>query len=371
MKKIIQSVIGGALILVAAFFLFKKLSESKKAPKKGNQHTTTKVLVQSVANKTLPISITSTGAVQAKQRLVLYSEVTGLFQSSANLYKPGVAYKRGQTLLRINNSEFAATVQAQRINYKSLVIATLADIQFDYPEELSKWQRYAASIVADKQLPSVPSTTNETFKNYLSSKSIYTNYYSIKNLETRLGKYSITAPYNGVLVSADVTPGTLVSPGQKLGEYVAPGVYELELNVSAGLADFLTLHKKVTLYSTDHSKKYEGVVSRINSKIDKASQTIQMFVEIKSDDLVEGAFLEADIEAQEVSQVTEIDRNLLIDHQFVYVVQEGVLVKQPVVVVHSDYNKLIVKGLRDGAQLVTSTVPGGFEGMQVAIKQPE
>lgn len=371
MKKIIQSIIGGALILTAAFFLFKTLSNSKKAPQKGNQRSVTKVLVRPVVNKTIPISIASTGAVEAKKRLVLYSEVTGVFQSSSNLYKAGVSFRKGQTLLRINNSEYAATVQSQRINYKSLVIATLADIQFDYPDELNKWEVYAKSIVADKPLPAVPQTNNETFKNYLSSKTIYTNYYSIKNLETRLGKYVITAPYNGVLVSADVTPGTLVSPGQKLGEFVAPGVYELELNVNAGLSDFLTLHKKVTLFSTDHSKKYEGTVSRINSKIDKASQTIQMFVEITSEDLVEGAFLEADIEAQEVKNVTEIDRSLLIDHQYVFVVQDDVLVKQPVSIVHANYNSLVVKGLQEGAQMVTSVVPGGYEGMQVEIKQPE
>ena len=187
-------------------------------------------------------------------------------------------------------------------------------------------------------------------------------------METRLAKYTITAPFSGVLVSADITPGTLVSPGQKLGEYIRTGVYELELNVNASMTDFLKIGKKVTLFNTDHTKTYQGTVSRINSQIDRASQTVQLFVEVRSNDLSEGEYLEADINAQNVTNVFEIERSLLVDESFVFIVEGNILVKQPVSIVHANANTLIVKGLKDSSDLISTPVPGGYQGMTIEVK---
>ena len=113
-------------------------------------------------------------------------------------------YSAGQTLIRINNSEYAASVKSQRINFKSLITGTLADIQFDYPNELVIWKNYVNSISSEKSLPALPTSDNENFNNYITGKSVFTTYYSIKNLETRLAKYTLTSTQDeAVLYNAD------------------------------------------------------------------------------------------------------------------------------------------------------------------------
>lgn len=368
MKKTIQSLVGSILIILVAMAIFGVFSDSKKTPKKNNSTVLKTVVTETVANKTLPIQIKSTGSILAKDRTVLYSEVTGVFQSSSKSFKPGVSYSSGQSLIRINNDEYSASVKSQRINFQSLIIGLLADIQFDYPSELTTWKNYSKSISPEKSLPALPKTSNESFTNYLSVKSVFGNYYTIKNLETRLGKYTISAPFSGVLVSADITPGTLVSPGQKLGEFIKTGVYELELNVNASMTDFLKIGKTVALFNTDHTKSYQGKVSRINSQVDRASQTVQLFVEVRSNELSEGEYLEADIEAQNVTGVYEIERNLIVDQNNVFILSDSLLVKQPITIIHSNENTVIVRGLKDSSQLITIPVPGGYEGMKVAVK---
>ena len=368
MKKTIQSIIGSILILFVSLYVFGLLSNSKKTNKKTNSDSIKTVNTKIVANTTLPIQIKSTGSVVAKDRTVLYAEVTGIFEPTTTSYKAGVTYKKGQTLIRINNTEYASSVKSQRINFQSLLISMLADIQFDYPEELSTWEKYANSITPNETLPTLPETNNKNFYNYLSGKSVFGNYYTLKNLETRLEKYTITAPFTGVLVAADITPGTLVAPGQKLGEFIKTGVYELELNVNASLSDFLKLGKSVTLFNIDKSKTLQGKVSRINSQIDRASQTVQLFVEIRSDELNQGEYLEADIDAQNVSNVYEIDRNLIVDQNKVFILKDSLLVKQPISIVHSNENTLIVSGLKDSSELVATPITGGYEGMKVTVK---
>ena len=367
MKKKLQLPIAIGIIALA-LGVKKMMESSKKAPDKKTTKTIKSITTTLVSNSSLPIQIQSTGSIMAKDRAVLYSEVQGIFQQTSKPFKDGVRYSNGQALIRINNSEYAASVKSQRINFKSLIIGTLADIQFDYPAELTAWKNYANSISSDNSLPSMPKVTNENFSNYLSGKSIFGNYYTIKNLETRLAKYTITAPFSGVLVEANITPGTLISPGQKLGEFIRTGIYELELNVNASLTDFLKLGKKVTLFNTDKTSTYEGTVSRINSQIDRASQTVKLFVEVRSNELSEGEYLEADINAQNIDNVLEINRNLIVDESYVFLVKDSLLIKQPISIVHSSQNSIIVKGLTDSSELVATPVPGGYEGMKVIVK---
>ena len=367
MKKKLQLPIAIGIIALA-LGVKKMMESSKKAPDKKTTKTIKSITTTLVSNSSLPIQIQSTGSIMAKDKAVLYSEVQGIFQQTSKPFKAGVRYSNGQALIRINNSEYAASVKSQRINFKSLIIGTLADIQFDYPAELTAWKNYANSISSDNSLPSMPKVTNENFSNYLSGKSIFGNYYTIKNLETRLAKYTITAPFSGVLVEANITPGTLISPGQKLGEFIRTGIYELELNVNASLTDFLKLGKKVTLFNTDKTSTYEGTVSRINSQIDRASQTVKLFVEVRSNELSEGEYLEADINAQNIDNVLEINRNLIVDESYVFLVKDSLLIKQPISIVHSSQNSIIVKGLTDSSELVATPVPGGYEGMKVIVK---
>lgn len=367
MKKKLQLPIAIGIIALA-LGVKKMMESSKKAPDKKTTKTIKSITTTLVSNSSLPIQIQSTGSIMAKDRAVLYSEVQGIFQQTSKPFKAGVRYSNGQALIRINNSEYAASVKSQRINFKSLIIGTLADIQFDYPAELTAWKNYANSISSDNSLPSMPKVTNENFSNYLSGKSIFGNYYTIKNLETRLAKYTITAPFSGVLVEANITPGTLISPGQKLGEFIRTGIYELELNVNASLTDFLKLGKKVTLFNTDKTSTYEGTVSRINSQIDRASQTVKLFVEVRSNELSEGEYLEADINAQNIDNVLEINRNLIVDESYVFLVKNSLLIRQPISIMHSSQNSIIVKGLTDSSELVATPVPGGYEGMKVIVK---
>lgn len=369
MRKTILSIIGSVLIIALSFLLYKKMESSKKAPKKNTEKSIQSVVVKKVLNSSLPVEIKSTGSILAKERAVLYSEVQGVFQATSKLFKAGVHYNKGQVLIQINQAEFGASVKSQRVAFKSLITSLLADIQFDYPGELQTWKSYEASISPNKNLPLLPQVNDTKLANYLSIKNVNSTYYTIKNLETRLTKYTITAPFSGVLVETNVTPGSLVSPGQKLGEFIQPNVYELELNVNASLKEFLKVGRKVALSNTDRTKNYTGTLIRINAQVDRASQTIQVFVQVNASDLNEGEYLEALIEAQQVDGVMEIERNLVIDQSYVFVVENNILKKVRISTVHSNENTLIVKGLKDHAALVALPVPGGYDGMKVSIRK--
>ena len=368
MRKIIIT-ISGIAILALGFLGNRLLVNSKKEPEKKTENAVASAYIQVAENKRVPFQIPTSGSILAKDRMQIYAEVTGVFVQGNKPFKAGTSFSKGATLIQINNDEFKASVISQRAAFKTAITGILADIQFDYPASLSMWKDYLNSIDIESDLPKLPKAKSEQESHYITGKNITTTYYSIKNLETRLKKYTIRAPFTGVLVAASVTPGTLVNQGQKLGEYIRPGVYELELNVNATLKDLLVVGKKVNLNNIDKTKSWVGRVTRINPQVNTNSQTIQIFVEVVGRNLNEGEFIEADIDAQDVIDAIEIPRNLLVNNQAVYIVIDNELSLIPVEIVFDNTNTAIVKGIEDGVKMLSKPVPGAFEGMKVSIIQ--
>lgn len=366
-RRIIISVVGGLLILAVGVFVKTKLADSKKAPEINNNKIIASVFVEEVKNSEIPIIIFATGSVLAKDRMVIFSEVQGVFLPSSKAFKAGTKYRRGETLIRVNNEEFKASVIAKRSSFKNMITGILPDIQFDYASSLTTWNSYLQSIDINKSLPKLPAMASDKENNFITSRNINATYYSIKNMETRLQKYSITAPYAGTLVDAYVTPGTLINPGQKLGEYIKPDVFELELNINANLQEFLEKGKSVSLHNIENTKSWIGKVTRINQKIDRNSQTIKVFVEVSSEDLKEGEYLEAEVFARQEMAAVEIPRALLVNNNAIYMVHDSILVLHELDVVYTKLNSVIAKGLTDGTSYISKPVIGAFDGMKVKI----
>jgi multidrug efflux pump subunit AcrA (membrane-fusion protein) len=192
-----------------------------------------------------------------------------------------------------------------------------------------------------------------------------TSFYNVKNLEQRLVKYSIRAPYNGILTEALVTEGSLIRSGQKLGEYIDNSIYEMEVAVSKSYASLLKLGEKVTLNNLDQTETYRGVVSRINGSVDITTQTISAFIEVKDENLKEGMYMEAQLEAKQEENAIEIDRSLLSDINEVFIVKDSILIAIPVKPVYFGESKVVVKGIPDGTRLLAKPVPGAYAGMLV------
>jgi membrane fusion protein (multidrug efflux system) len=366
MRKVII-VITGLVIIGLGIWINGMLANSKKEPEKKTQNKVSSVYVKVVKNEAVPVTIGTSGSVLAKDRMDIYAEVTGVFEGGTKSFKPGTSYSSGSTLIRINDDEFRASVVSQRAAFRNAITSILADIRFDFPDSYTMWNDYLNSINIEKNLPSLPKAKTEQESHYITGKNISSTYYAIKNLETRLNKYRIVAPYSGVLVSANVTPGTLVNPGQKLGEFIKPGVYELELNVNSTLKDLLVLGKEVSLTNIDKSKRWVGKVARINPQVNTSSQTVQIFVEVRAKDLNQGEFVEADIDAQNVVNAVEIPRALLVNNESVYVVEDSKLKLVPITVVYSKENSVIIQGVNDGQKMLSKSLPGAFEGMNVTI----
>lgn len=364
MRKIILSVLG-VLLIVGAYFLGQYIIEQNKRKRPVPEKVVKTVFTDTVNNTTVQIVIPANGSLVAKQRVELFAEVQGVFKAGNKLFRPGQKFRNGETLIRIDASEYYASVQSAKSNLYNSIAAIMPDLRLDFPEVYEKWQAFINGFDLNKSTPKLPEMTTEKENFFITGRGIVSNYYSVKNLEQRLAKYQIRAPFTGILTEALVTEGSLIRNGQKLGEYINPGIYEMEVALSKVYASLLKVGEKVQLNNIDNTENYSGIVTRVNGRIDPTTQTITAFIEVKNEGLKEGMYLEANLNAKQESDAIEINRNLMLDGNQVFVVKDNVLDIIEVQPVYFSDSKVVLKGIPNGTVLLSKPVPGAYAGMSV------
>ena len=365
-RTIITSVLG-ILLLLGAFYLANFFIDSNKRVRPQAKQVIKTVFTEKAVNGDVPIIITTNGTLLAKHRIDIFSEVQGILNASSKEFKPGVAYRKGEILISINSEEFYANLQAQKSNLYNVLTSVMPDIRLDYPVQYQKWQNYLNEFDVNKSIKPLPATKTEKEKFFITGRGILTAYYNVKNLEVKLSKYQIRAPFNGVLTASLVNEGTLVRPGQKLGEFIDPTVFEVGVSVKSEYADLLKVGKDVKLHNLEKTKTWNGNVVRINGRVDSQTQTITAFIEVAGENLREGQYVEVDLEGKTEQNAFTVSRKLLIDNSKLYIVQNDSLKLIDVNPVYENNNTVVVKNIPDNADVLSKPVPGAYNGMLVNV----
>jgi len=364
MRKIILALLG-VILIIASVYTSKIIISSKSKIRKAPPKVIKTVYVDTVSNSIIPIIIPANGNLIAKRRLEIYSEVQGIFKPTSKLFKPGEKYNKNEVFITINNTEYYANVQSAKSNLYNSIVAVMADLRLDFPDIYPKWEAYLKTYDLEKTTPKLPEINSEKENYFITGRGIISNYYSVKNLEQRLSKYTIKAPFKGILTQTLVTEGTLIRNNQKLGEYIDPSIYEMEVSLGENYANLLKIGENVKLNNLENTEEYTGKISRINGSVDTATQTIAVFIEIKNSSLKEGMFLEAKLNAKNEPNAIEINRSLLLDENKIFIVRDNVLDVIKVTPTYFSETKVVLKNIPDKTIILSNPFPGAYVGMLV------
>ncbi|MCK5537070.1 MAG: HlyD family efflux transporter periplasmic adaptor subunit, partial [Bacteroidales bacterium] len=229
-------------VLIAKYFAGQK--EPMKKSMRQNQQSKV-VSVSTVKNSKIISEIPITGRVSALDYNEVFAEVGGILKPGELQFREGIKFKKGDILLRIDNTEARLNLLAAKSNFMNSLTQIIADIKLDYPDSYKAWERYLAKLNIKKSLTELPEPRSDKEKYFLVARNIYNTFYSIRSQEVRLSKYIIKADYDGIITQANIHPGTLVRIGQKLGEYINPSAYELEAGISQNDLGFVGIGNSV------------------------------------------------------------------------------------------------------------------------------
>jgi hypothetical protein len=103
--------------------------------------------------------------------------------------------------------------------------------------------------------------------------------------------------------------------------------------------------------------------------VDQASQSIKAFIEVKDSNLREGMYLEASLNAREETNAIEIDRNLLLENDKIFVVRDSLLDVIDVRPVYFSDKKVVLKEVPEETMILTRPMMGAYSGMLINVYQ--
>jgi RND family efflux transporter MFP subunit len=216
-----------------------------------------------------------------------------------------------------------------------------------------------------EELDPLPEPISDKERYYIASRNIYNQYYVIKGMETTLSKYTIRAPFSGVVSVSLINPGTLVRVGQQLGEFINTGIYEMEASVSLFDANRLQPNQPVNLTSEDVHGTFSGYIRRINRVLDPTSLTVKIYIHVQDPRLRDGMYMVAKADGEPISGVVAVSKELLVDNNHLFTVENSVLVLRPVRVVAERGDTAIVRGLANGTRILGEVWAEAKEGIKI------
>lgn len=292
------------------------------------------------------------GRLRADNRVELFPEVPGKMMEGRKPFREGVSYQKGEMLVQLDDNEAALQIQSSRSKFKTMVSALMPDIKLDYPETLPQYEEWFNSLSAENSLVPIPEF-GEGVRRYLESKGVYELYYTIKSAQDRLEKFTIRAPFSGVLSAANAEPGQVVGPQFHLGTFVDPSLMILNAAIDPAQTEWIRPGMTMAVSNQEQTESYKAEIMRVNPSVDPTSQQVLIYLEVSGNNLREGMYLEGEIESETKRELARIPKSALLRTGGVLAKREGSLAEVPVEIHDLERSHLWVSGLQNGDQIVT------------------
>lgn len=340
-------VIGGIILYQLSDQNESGSAETIQAEEVMNQHEF--ITVQAMNQKLL---IEIQGRVRAENRLELFPEVQGKIISGKKPFREGIRFEKDEIIFQLDDDEARHQLYSSRSGYQTLAASLLPDVRLDFPEMLYIYETWYESLHPEKTLPDIPDFDHPRLERFLTSRGLYDKYYQIKSAENRLEKFTIRAPFSGILSSALANPGQSIGPQFHAGTLVDPESYLVTATVRQSQLSAIKIGDMVELTDQQRVSKWTATVSRVNPSVDTRSQSVEIYLEVNGIDIREGMFLKGYLETDEPSKLAEIPKSALLRNGYVYAKVDGVIRQVPVQVSDVGHDTVWVSGLSDGDQII-------------------
>jgi RND family efflux transporter MFP subunit len=309
------------------------------------------VRVQRIEPDTIPVTVVAYGNVTAWRKLDLTAQVTGRILEQAPEFEPGEIVDAGQTLLRIDPTDYRLALAEARQSLASARLS-LAD---------AKTLRQAARV--DEAEATVAAAEAR-----------------IARAERDLANTEISTPYRAVIDEQLVEEGQYISVGTPLGRVLGADRAEVRLSIPPQDIGFVDAAggSSVTLTTGDPNSRarWTARLARIEARIDADTRVFPIVVEVKDPLNAElhetplrfGQFVRAEIFGGTVANSVVIPQAALHGDDDVFLLDDGRLARRSVTVGRiSEGGALVIAGLNAGDRVVTTRLDLMFEGMEVAL----
>ncbi|WP_455168636.1 efflux RND transporter periplasmic adaptor subunit [Aegicerativicinus sediminis] len=378
-KKILFICLGiliGGFIIAAIIFSTEPEAKQESATKKSA------MLVETVSAEygTFIPKISGTGTVRPVEDVILSPLVAGQVIRRDPSFSPGGFVVKGEVLLQLDPSDYRNTLELR----KSELLQAKTDRHVEMGRQKVAEQDLAL-VNGDTLSPEEQSLVLRKPQLQAVDATISAAEASVSQAQLNLQRTTIKAPFDAHILTQNVTVGSQVSPGDNLGRLVGTDIYWVELNLPVTQLRWLhfpnnpkDLGSKVKIRSRgswDEGAFRIGELYRQVGALDNQTRMARVLVKVedpmgrhsdslKAPHLMIGSFVEAEIEAQPISDVIRIHRDYVRTNQTVWVMADGKLNIRKVKILLTDSRyAYISNGLKEEEKVVITNISTVTEGI--------
>ncbi|SEI88964.1 RND family efflux transporter, MFP subunit [Cyclobacterium xiamenense] len=373
--------LAGSILAAMIFFWTAPEAEMEGASK------TTAMLVDVVEAEQgdFTPTVVATGIVQPATDISLSNQVGGEITQIASRFVPGAYVKKGELLVQINPADFKNTLMLRK--------SDLALAQSDYEVELGRQDvaQKDYELIGDELSPENRNLVLRKPQLEAARANVAAAEAAVNQASLDLERASIRAPFDAHILSRNVNLGSQIAPGSDLGRLVGIDEYWVMANVPLSKVNWLDIDenaagsgapvKIVHPAAWEIGQYREGRVSRLVGSLDGQTRLARVIIRVNDPlmrrtpdpskpPLIIGTFVEVQIQARQLKNVTRLERQYIRPGNTVWVMQKGELAIKNVNIRFEDQEfAYIDSGLEANARVVATDLATVVNGSPLRLDE--
>ena len=397
--------IFGSFVLIEAL---KKRSE-KSDNRRFQKERVFAVNVETLNKQIASPKILSYGEIYSKRMLEIRPLVSGRLDYVSEKFVEGGYVKSGDILFRLNQKDYLNELEIAEIDLEdtkaqlSEAISKLdyANLEFEVSESQLNLRKNAldrqtqlaeSGLITSSQLENTQLAYSSSKQQFLNKQNLVKSSknaidklkiqlkrrsISIDKAKRNLDETEIKAPFDGIIASVNILPGSVINKNEKLGTLLDPNSLEVMFNLSANEfarvidKDGKLLNLDITAYLKLSNKDipFSGKIERINPEIMNIGSGRKLFASInlgENKTLRPGDFVVLEIKEPSLKNITVLPSSAVTIDGKIFIVEEDNRLKEiEVTILRRQGNEVIVSGAPTDKEYVMQRSPQLGNGLKI------
>ena len=397
--------IFGSLVLIEAL---KKRSE-KSDNRRFQKERVFAVNVETLNKQIASPKILSYGEIYSKRMLEIRPLVSGRLDYVSEKFVEGGYVKSGDILFRLNQKDYLNELEIAEIDLEdtkaqlSEAISKLdyANLEFEVSESQLNLRKNAldrqtqlaeSGLITSSQLENTQLAYSSSKQQFLNKQNLVKSSknaidklkiqlkrrsISIDKAKRNLDETEIKAPFDGIIASVNILPGSVINKNEKLGTLLDPNSLEVMFNLSANEfarvidKDGKLLNLDITAYLklSNNDIPFSGKIERINPEIMNIGSGRKLFASInlgENKTLRPGDFVVLEIKEPLIKNITVLPSSAVTIDGKIFILEEDNRLKEiEVTILRRQGNEVIVSGAPTDKEYVMQRSPQLGNGLKI------
>lgn len=380
--KTLRNLLLAFVILLVGLLVTVMLVKLTEKPERTNPPTTRPLVSAfTVATDLDPVRIESFGSVKAKRSVTVIPQVSGEIVSKSDRFEPGSYIESGMVLLRIDDTDYVLALETARSNLAQAEY-NLALAQEEAVVSRREWERIGSDGLDGATAQPTALVLHEP-QLKLAEANLAAAEAAVAQALVNLDRCTITAPFDGRVLAADVDAGQYLRAGTAIGSLYATAIAEVTVSVADDDLAWIRVGDgsppvvvSARFAGADH--EWTGRAVRLGGAVDSRSRLVPVVVEISDPyrrqgerpALVEGMFVSVTFRTPPQSGSVVIPRTALRPGDNVWIIGEAgkIDIRQVQVARAGTAEAVISAGLAPGERICTSNLQYVTQGMEVRVE---